>query len=112
SASRLRSRRPTIMSRYGLILLGLMLSTGTSAAQESEVVATGIELPPRVFTPAQERAASEARARQARMRTRRDAGVSLVRPTFHGHRALLDDPRLYRIDPGIARQTVHAPWLR
>ncbi|MDZ4684878.1 MAG: hypothetical protein SH850_07275 [Planctomycetaceae bacterium] len=94
------------MSRYGLILLGLLLSAGTSAAQEPD----DVEL--RVFTPAQERAAAEARARQARMKNRRDAGVSLARPTFHGSRALLDDPRLYRIDPGIARQSVHAPWLR
>jgi hypothetical protein len=96
------------MRRYGLVLCGLLLAAASAFAQEP---AANREPDVKPFTPAQERAAAEARARQARLRTRHQAGVSIARPTFLLPQITLSEPA-YRIDPGMTPRTINVPWLR
>lgn len=67
------------MSRLGLILLAWTMTAATAAAQDE----LSSEPIPRQFTPVQERAAAEARARQARLQNRQAVGINRGRPAVH-----------------------------
>uniref|UniRef100_A0A7C2P4P8 Uncharacterized protein n=1 Tax=Schlesneria paludicola TaxID=360056 RepID=A0A7C2P4P8_9PLAN len=97
------------MRLHWFVLCGMLLTAASVAAQEPRAAHDSDAKP---FTPAQERAAAEARARQARLRLRHEAGVSITRPTYYLSRMPQLDPSVYKVDPGIPRRRVDAPWLR
>lgn len=69
----------------------------TALPTAAEQAARAAELQDRIT----QRAAKEARDRQARIAARRSAGISLMRPVYGPDLGLLADPHLWHVDPGV-----------
>lgn len=109
-------RESIAMSRAWLITVILCcVSIPNWAADDATAVDAATDavdgaLSPPELSPAQLRAADEARQRQARIANRRRSGGSLGRPSSWRREDLLQNPFIYRIDYGMTRRAVAPPF--
>lgn len=109
-------RESIAMSRAWLITVVLCcLSIPSWAADDATVVDAATDavdgaLSPPQLSPAQLRAADEARQRQARIANRHRSGGSSGRLSSWRREDLLQNPFIYRIDYGMTRRTVVVPF--